>query len=166
MVSYCCSEGESNLPFLLAQVNLTGYDSVALSSYRPIANRDATSRIRLNYRMDTLMGVEPLEVQLARLEEQMKTLFRIMEQEGNGRTNIAKQLQDISTSMATFGHRLGNVEASLANSAPTIEEFITIKHKMVGAGLMGKWVWAFAGGVITFLWSARKEIASWLSGGN
>lgn len=109
---------------------------------------------------------ESSEVQIARLEEQLKTLFRILEQERDSRLNVYKELQNISTNMTTFGHRLGNVESSLANSAPTIEEFITIKHRMVGAGLMGKWVWAIAGGIITFLWSARKEIALWLGGRN
>lgn len=104
---------------------------------------------------------EPLEVQFARLEERLKTIFETMERERTSRLDIHKELQSINHGMTTLGHRVGNVESSLANSAPTIEEFITIKHKMVGAGMMGRWVWAIAGGVIAFLWSARKEIASW-----
>lgn len=106
---------------------------------------------------------EPAEVQIARLEEQLKAITKLFEQERDSKINIYRELQSISTNMTTFGHRLSNVESSLANSAPTIEEFITIKHKMVGAGMLGKWVWAVAGGIITLIWSARKEIAEWLS---
>lgn len=112
------------------------------------------------------MSAEPLEVQLARLEEQMKTLFRMMEQENASKSSIYKELQSLSTNVTSISHRMVNVESSLANNAPTIEEFITIKHKMVGAGLMGKWIWAIAGGLIGLIWSARKELASWLGGGN
>lgn len=112
------------------------------------------------------MSVESSEVMIARLEEQLKTLFRMLELERESKSNIYKELQSLSTNMTAVNHRLSNVESSLANSAPTIEEFITIKHKMVGAGLMGKWIWAIAGGLIGFIWSARKEIAAWLGGGN
>lgn len=104
---------------------------------------------------------EPLEVQFARLEERLKTIFETMERERSSRSDVHKELQAISHGMATLSHRVGNVESSLANSAPTIEEFITIKHKMVGAGLLGKWVWGIAGGLITFLFTMRKEFMSW-----
>ena len=43
--------------------------------------------------------------------------------------------------------RLKNVEDSFAKSEPTIEEFITIKHKVAGAGVFGKWAGAGAHGL-------------------
>ncbi|AHC94034.1 hypothetical protein CH29_gp81 [Achromobacter phage JWAlpha] len=112
------------------------------------------------------MSAEPLEIQFARMEERLKTFLDMADRDRDTRANQYEMLREINTVMTGFSHRLANVEASLANSAPTIEEFITIKHKMVGAGFMGKWIWAVAGGLITFIWSARKEIAAWLGGGS
>lgn len=50
-----------------------------------------------------------------------------------------------------MGNRLKNVEDSLARNEPTIEDFITIKYKVAGAGIFGKWVWAGVGAILCFL---------------
>ncbi|AWY08127.1 hypothetical protein HOT48_gp112 [Klebsiella phage ZCKP1] len=47
--------------------------------------------------------------------------------------------------MGDLSTRLKRVEESITKSEPTIEEFITIKHKVAGAGIFGKWAWAVAG---------------------
>lgn len=59
---------------------------------------------------------------------------------------------------------LARLEDSLAKSEPSIEEFITIKHKIAGAGIFGKWVWAGAGAIIGVLATARRERFSWFAG--
>ena len=56
-------------------------------------------------------------------------------------------------------NRLKNVEDNLAKNEPTIEEFITIKHKVVGAGIFGKWVWAGAGAIIGVLAADAENVA-------
>ena len=102
------------------------------------------------------MANESTEVQLARLQEQMKIVLEELHSAKDGRKAQYEQMSEIS-------NRLQKVESSLANQAPTIEEFITIKHKVVGAGLMGKWIWLAAGGLITFVYSNREALASWLA---
>ena len=59
---------------------------------------------------------------------------------------------------------LARLEDSLAKSEPTIEEFITIKHKVAGTGIFGKWVRAGAGAIIGVLAAARRERFAWFSG--
>lgn len=107
------------------------------------------------------MPNESVEVQLARLEERLKTIFEMLERERDNKTAIYDELKSLGKGMTSIEGRVENVEGKLTQQAPTIEEFITIKHKVVGAGIAGKWTWAIAGGLISFLWSAKKEIAAW-----
>lgn len=59
---------------------------------------------------------------------------------------------------------LSRLEDSLAKSEPTIEEFITIKHKVAGAGIFGKCSWDVAGAIIGVLAAARREVFAWFAG--
>ncbi|ATW58127.1 hypothetical protein CNR35_00031 [Pseudomonas phage inbricus] len=108
------------------------------------------------------MSTEPTEVQLARLEERLNQVLQGMAQDRESRKQQYEKTEELAQSITKLDGRMGQVEQSLTQQAPTIEEFITIKHKVVGAGIAGKWVWAIAGGLITFLWTAKKEIAAWL----
>lgn len=107
---------------------------------------------------------DPIEVMLARLDERFRTLFENQKSEREDRAKLEKSLVDLSKSVADMGSRLKNVEDSLARNEPTIEEFITIKHKVVGAGIFGKWIWAGAGAIIGILAAARREIFTWFAG--
>ena len=99
-------------------------------------------------------------VLLAILEERLQTLIRNHEK---NQEKLEAALSDLKLSMQKLESRLKSVEDSLAKSEPTIEEFITIKHKVVGAGIFGKWVWAGAGAIIGILAAARREIFAWFA---
>ena len=103
------------------------------------------------------------EVMLARLEERLRTLFENQERERKEAEELGKTLVSLRDSVNDIGNRLKRVEDSLAKSEPTIEEFITIKHKVAGAGIFGKWVWAGAGAIIGVLAAARREIFAWFA---
>ena len=104
------------------------------------------------------------ELLLVRLEERLKTLFENQTRERQDREKLEETLAELRDSINDIGNRLKNVEDSLAKNEPTIEEFITIKHKVVGAGIFGKWVWAGAGAIIGVLAAARREIFAWFAG--
>lgn len=104
------------------------------------------------------------ELLLVRLEERLKTLFENHTRERQDREKLEETLGELRDSINDIGNRLKNVEDSLAKNEPTIEEFITIKHKVVGAGIFGKWVWAGAGAIIGVLAAARREIFAWFAG--
>ncbi|ATS92538.1 hypothetical protein St11Ph5_00077 [Escherichia phage St11Ph5] len=104
------------------------------------------------------------ELLLVRLEERLKTLFENQTRERQDREKLEETLVELRDSINDIGNRLKNVEDSLAKNEPTIEEFITIKHKVVGAGIFGKWVWAGAGAIIGVLAAARREIFAWFAG--
>lgn len=94
----------------------------------------------------------------------MKTLFENQTRDRQDREKLEETLVELRDSINDIGNRLKNVEDSLAKNEPTIEEFITIKHKVVGAGIFGKWVWAGAGAIIGVLAAARREIFTWFAG--
>lgn len=94
----------------------------------------------------------------------MKTLFENQTRDRQDRDKLEETLVELRDSINDIGNRLKNVEDSLAKNEPTIEEFITIKHKVVGAGIFGKWVWAGAGAIIGVLAAARREIFAWFAG--
>lgn len=102
-------------------------------------------------------------VLLAILEERLQTLIRNHEKDEKNQEKLEAALSDLKLSMQKLESRLKSVEDSLAKSEPTIEEFITIKHKVVGAGIFGKWVWAGAGAIIGILAAARREIFAWFA---
>lgn len=106
---------------------------------------------------------ETPEVKLARLEERLHILFGNIEKDEASKDSLQAAIIKLNDSISKLDSRLNMVENNLATTAPTIEEFITIKHKVVGAGIMGRWIWAIAGGVITFLFAFRREIIEWFS---
>ena len=109
------------------------------------------------------MGNEPDNVTLARLEERLRTIFENQTRESREREKMEESIKKLSESMGDLSIRLKRVEESITKSEPTIEEFITIKHKVVGAGIFGKWVWAGAGAIIGVLAAARREIFTWFA---
>lgn len=110
------------------------------------------------------MGNEPDNVTLARLEERLRNIFENQTREAMEREKMEESIKKLSESMGDLSTRLKRVEESITKSEPTIEEFITIKHKVTGAGIFGKWVWAGAGAIIGVLAAARREIFAWFAG--
>lgn len=110
------------------------------------------------------MGNEPDNVTLARLEERLRNIFENQTRESREREKMEESIKKLSESMGDLSIRLKRVEESITKSEPTIEEFITIKHKVAGAGIFGKWVWAGAGAIIGVLAAARREIFAWFAG--
>lgn len=106
---------------------------------------------------------ESQEAQMARLDERLKSIFAELEMARDGRKQQYEVNETIKAGMAKIGDRLEGVEKSLAVQAPTIQEFITIKQKVVGAGLLGRWLWVAVGGLLTLIYSSRETIIGWIT---
>lgn len=109
------------------------------------------------------MSTESIEVQVARMDERYTHILRELTEAKEARKVQYEVMEELAKTVALLKAQLQVVEASLQQQAPTIEEFITIKHKVVGAGVMGKWVWACGGVLITFLFNSRESISAWLA---
>lgn len=109
------------------------------------------------------MGIESTEVQIARLEERLTQILREMELNRHDRKGQYEKLEQVNESVTLLGTRVKGVEDSLAKATPTLDEFITIKTKVVGAGAVGKWLWAGGSSLITILALSRETIFSWFA---
>lgn len=109
------------------------------------------------------MSNDSVEVQLARIDERMKVILQNMELDRGVRKQQYEKMEEIGINISELNSRVGVVERGLADSAPTIEEFITIKHKVAGAGAAGRWVWLAGSVLVGILFTIRKELIEWLS---
>ena len=100
---------------------------------------------------------ESPEVQIARMDERLKTVVSLMERIESDRTTSLQWMVSVS-------ERLANVENSLATSAPTISEFTSLKHKVMGAGVLGRWIWGASAALIGWIFGARETLLALFSG--
>lgn len=108
---------------------------------------------------------EPVEVRVARLEEKMQFLVDESKEAKIARKAQYEVLETLGRSMQSMATEVSVVKTKLDGQAPTIEEFITIKHKVVGAGKLGKWLWAAGAFLIGTAYSSREAIVAWLAKG-
>lgn len=106
---------------------------------------------------------EAVEVRVARLEENMRFLVDEAKEAKEARKFQYQTNEQTQAKITAIGVSISAVETKLAGQAPTIEEFITIKHKVVGAGLLGKWVWAAGAFLIGIVFSSREAIITFFS---
>lgn len=110
------------------------------------------------------MSSESNEVQLVRLEVQMSQVLRELQESKESRGKQYESIEALRLAVQSIVPRIENVESKLAGQAPTIQEFITFKTKIQGAGIAGKWLWGVGGALIGVLAVCRKQIFAWASG--
>lgn len=109
------------------------------------------------------MAEESIEVRLARLDERLMAVLGKLDEAKEDQRNQQSSMSKIDNFLIMLDNRVKNVEESLAKASPTIDEFITIKHKVSGAGFIGKGVWVVLGGTISMLFAMRETIYQWFS---
>jgi hypothetical protein len=108
---------------------------------------------------------ESHEVQLARVDENLKAILAELTQARDSRKQQYEKLEVFGRYMQSLENRLATLERSMEKASPTIDEFLVIKHKVVGAGIFGKWIWAAAGTLLGIVIAGRTTIFEWLSRG-
>ena len=106
---------------------------------------------------------ESVEVRVARLEENLRFLVDEAKEARINRKGQYDSIEALKASLAAMAGEVTKVRTKLDGQTPTIEEFITIKHKVVGAGNLGKWLWTAGAFIIGIVFSSREQIISWLS---
>lgn len=102
------------------------------------------------------------EIALVRMQEQLKQLIEAGQEAKVSRKEQYGRIEEIARDVHDLRGRMEQVEKQFASTAPTIAEFIQVKHKIQGAGTAGKFVWAIAAFIIGLLVSSREMIRDWL----
>ena len=109
------------------------------------------------------MALEAPEVKIARVEERLAVVLQELGQARDGRKQQYEMIERINNMLIQLESRVAGVEQSLASNAPTIQEFVDIKMKVQGAGIAGKWIWAIVASLVTFLFSIRETLITWMA---
>lgn len=109
------------------------------------------------------MAGESLEVKIARLDERLQRLLDESELAREGRKQQYEKLEQVNQTVTQLESRVKGVEDGLTKASPTIDEFVNIKMKVQGAGIVGKWVWALGGTLLGALSVSREAIFAWFA---
>lgn len=90
----------------------------------------------------------------ARIDEQMKTIFNLVNEVRQGQ-------QEMTVAIAKMDSRMDGVEQSLSKAQPTLDDYIEVKHKIVGAGRMGALIWTTAISLVGVLVYFKDTIIGW-----
>lgn len=102
--------------------------------------------------------MESIEVQFARLDERLKVVLDRMEENHESHVKTRAWMSQVDRQLTDISGRVANVESSLAKTAPTIEEFMEIKNKVIGAGIAGRWLWVGLGTLLGLIISAKEHL--------
>lgn len=106
---------------------------------------------------------DSVEVRLARLEAKFEFMLEDAKEAKAGRKTQYEAIETINKTLLSMAGEVTEVKGKLAGQAPTIEEFITIKHKVVGAGKLGGWLWTAGAFIIGILAASRETILDWIT---
>ena len=106
---------------------------------------------------------ETVEVRVARLEEKMEFLVTEAKEAKEARNSQYVRNENNNLTLVQLAASIKSVEEKLAGQTPTIEEFITIKHKVVGAGKVGQVLWSIGSALIGAI-SGIIAFVSWYKG--
>lgn len=108
---------------------------------------------------------ESVDVRLARLEERLSAFFSAAEVNRQNIVALRDWTSDMDRLMIQVSQRLDKVDASLSSAQPTLDEFSAIKHKVEGAGVAGKWLWAGMALIVGWVSGAREFLLDLFSRG-
>ena len=105
---------------------------------------------------------DSLDVQVARVVEGMRIIAKDLDSAAISRIAQYEKTEQLILSMALLDSRVKSIEQSVAAAAPTLVEFTAMKHKVQGAGILGRWIWLGAGALIG-LFINIKGLIPWIS---
>lgn len=87
------------------------------------------------------------ERDLGRLEEGLRNIEKAIERSDVSRKQLYEKIDGVDTKVTQMEVTLKHVTKELNEMKPTVAEYMAVKHKVAGAGWLGRALWA-AGGVV------------------
>ena len=113
------------------------------------------------------MADEKMQVEIARLDERLKSIERMLvdvvagqKEAIEGRRRGYEAQERTEKEVIGITHRLTSVEKSVDSIRPTTAEFERVRNNVMGAGAFGRFLWAFGKGLIA---AAAGAVAAYYS---
>ncbi|WP_319519708.1 DUF1515 family protein [uncultured Martelella sp.] len=82
------------------------------------------------------------------------------------RRSMHRRQEEQGQKLVAIEHRLGSVEKSVSDAAPTLEDYAMTKAKVEGAGALGRFLWTLGGVLLAIaLWIVARwdGLIAWLT---
>jgi hypothetical protein len=86
---------------------------------------------------------------VSRLDSIDKTLAEDRKTSTESRGKVYGRLEGMSKQMTDVEGRVVTLEAHITSMSPTVEEFVTYKERVRGAGVLGRLLWMVGGVLLT-----------------
>lgn len=85
------------------------------------------------------------ELGLAKLETKMEMILHGQDRAEQSRKELHQSVNALDKKVDGLEFRMQAMETSFKEARPTIDDFIATKHKVQGAGQLGKFLWTIGG---------------------
>lgn len=107
--------------------------------------------------------MESIEIQLARLQEQLKTVIRSIDDNKKLYKDTGDKIDKIENQLFDLGVRVSRLEDQLMKHSPTIEMIVSMQQQAKGIAKISKVLYVTGGIVIGTVLSFRSEILAWIT---
>lgn len=101
---------------------------------------------------------ESPEIQTARLEERLKAIQEILNENRMDTKELYDKVEQVLTMLGNIESRVKILEKQIEEHSPMFDEFTQLKHEVAGAKRVMRWIWFTLSGLAAFAIYIRDEI--------
>ena len=101
---------------------------------------------------------ESPEVQAARLDERLKSIQNMLQQNQVSSKELHNKVEQLYTLLINIDSRVKVLEEQVKEQSSMYEEFTQLKHEVTGARRIMRWIWFAISGLVAFGISIKTEL--------
>ena len=101
---------------------------------------------------------ESPEVQAARLDERLKSIQNMLQQNQVSSKELHNKVEQLYTLLIDIDSRVKVLEEQVKEQSSMYEEFTQLKHEVIMAKRIMRWIWFAISGLVAFGVSLKAEL--------
>ena len=101
---------------------------------------------------------ESPEVQAARLDERLKSIQNMLQQNQVSSKELHNKVEQLYTLLMNIDNRVRVLEEQVKEQSSMYEEFTQLKHEVTGARRVMRWIWFAISGLVALGISIKTEL--------
>ena len=102
--------------------------------------------------------IESPEVQAARLDERLKSIQNMLQQNQVSSKELHNKVEQLHTLLMNIDSRVKVLEEQVKEQSSMYEEFTQLKHEVTGARRVMRWIWFAISGLVALGISIKTEL--------